>query len=175
MPAGGARPNSGPKRGSKQKRTLELEALAARARAEAELLSAAEAGDKARQLIAARAAGKKLGKEILSEFANAMAGAAAYYQPTPDNSNKHANEQKFRYYAELAIYAADKVAPFETPKLSAVAIAANQVTKVEIRGGMPDEFMGPATIEHQPKLAPLTVVRADDPDETDPVEAPAVA
>ncbi len=60
----------------------------------------------------------KLGKEILEEAANYFFGLAAQYQPsgaTPDI-------KKFEVYLEKAADIAAKVAPYQSPRLSNVAV-----------------------------------------------------
>lgn len=148
-------------KGSKNKATIEREKLAARALALSEAVQAEKTGDVAAEVAAAKAGTKKLGKEILSDFANVLASAAAYYQPRPDGSNPYADEKQFKYYAELAIFAADKAAPFESPRLSAVAVGTAVVTKVEITGGMPDDFAAPGAGQVI-DLKPGTIISADD-------------
>lgn len=147
--------------GSKNKATIEREKLAARALAMSQAVQAEKVGDVAGEVAAAMAGTKKLSKDILSDFANVLASAAAYYQPRPDGSNPHADAKEFKYYTELALFAADKAAKFESPTMSAVVVGTAVVTKVEILGGMPDDFAAPGNgkvIE----IAPGTIIHADD-------------
>jgi hypothetical protein len=67
---------------------------------------------------------KKLGKEILDDFANLFAGMAAYYQPAPDGmpARPNQNENKFDKYAVLAVKTAEKLAEFQSPKFRALMI-----------------------------------------------------
>lgn len=162
-------PGSGKKRGSKNKTTIERERQLAADVIKREAQNRAAAGltelnpDEVAKIVSADRDGRaplKLGKVILSEFANSLAGMAAYYQPDPMGRNRNANPALFKTYAELALYAADKAAPFESPRLSAVAIGATAITKVEVVGGMPDDFAQPTT---QQALPPGTIITADDP------------
>ena len=69
--------------------------------------------------------GKKLGKEILDDFANLFAGMAAYYQPSPKNApvqNPNQSEEKFVDYAKLAVDAAYKAADFQSPRFRAIVV-----------------------------------------------------
>lgn len=113
----------------------------------------------------------RLGKDILSEFANSLSGMAAFYQPDPRlpvSSQPGKDEDKFRLYAAMAIAAAEKVAPFESPRLSAVAIGQAQVGTIKVEGGMPDEFSAPPAV--QTPIPPLTVISAEDPEPTPPMK-----
>lgn len=149
---------NGRRKGSKNKATLEREFLAEQAKSKALLdeLNKMRADDAAKLVAAARAANTKLPKDILNDFANVLAGAAAYYQPTPGNAN--ANEKKFLAYTELALYAADKAAPYFSPRLAAVMIGQAQTRKIVIEGGLPspDALPPPQTIEAQALPQPVT-------------------
>jgi hypothetical protein len=101
---GGKRPGAGRRDGSKNKETIAKEAAA--------------------EMQRAAAAGRKLGVDILHDFATLFTGMAGYYQPSPNGSNQHANEAKFEKWARLAIECATSKAPFETPKLRAVMVSA---------------------------------------------------
>lgn len=95
---GGKRPGAGRPVGSKSKLTLEREA----------------------RVIAATGVkpGQKLGVDIMSEAANYFFGLAAKYQPT----GKEPNEQKFNEYLKTAADIANKVAPYQSQRLSSVEI-----------------------------------------------------
>jgi hypothetical protein len=75
---------------------------------------------------------------------------AAYHQPARTwheekrgdqvvrvNDNPNMDEDKFRAYAAQAMHAARDLAPYQSPRLSAVAVG--QVTKmvVTVKGGLP--------------------------------------
>lgn len=49
------------------------------------------------------------------------------------------DESCFRTYAELAVQTAKDLAPYQSPKLSAVMVGAAVVSEIEIIGGLPDE------------------------------------
>jgi hypothetical protein len=122
-------------KGALNKRTLEkiarekvVEQLKEEAR-RAEL--SAEAFDDARRNR------KKLAKDILEDFTMLFAGMAAAYQPYPGshiekrngqettvNDNPNMNEGQFVKYASLAVDAANKLAPFQSPTYRAIQIAA---------------------------------------------------
>lgn len=125
---GGPRPNSGPAKGSKQKRTIarekELAAEAERSR-QIEEANAERAAAEIKDAIAKKT---RLGKEILSEFANVLAGMAAFYQPAApgqEATKPNGDEKKFKEYAELAIYASKEVAKYESYQFRAVQVAAS--------------------------------------------------
>lgn len=100
---GGARPGAGAPRGPR-KTTIERALIAER------------------DVLASKAAGKKLAKEVLEEFMLVFAGMAATYQPVETNPNKNPGE--FVKYAELAIDCANKLAPYQSPTFRAIAVSA---------------------------------------------------
>lgn len=75
----------------------------------------------------AKGANKKLGVDILEEFAHLFAGMAGYHQPIPPGQpvppNREPNEEKFLTYAKLAVDTAHKVADFQSPKFRAVMVS----------------------------------------------------
>lgn len=144
----------GRQKGTRNRTTLERER---EAQQEADRIKALE--DAAGGVEGAKTGTRKLGKQILDEFANVLAGAAAYYQPRADGSNTNADETKFFRYSELAIYAAEKVAQYQSPKLSAVLVGQTQVRQIKVIGGLPDGFdalnEAPPAGEHAaPQLSP---------------------
>ncbi len=64
----------------------------------------------------------------------------------------------FERWALHSAECARALAPFQSPRLSAVAIGAAMVNKIEVTGGMPDDFAPPKDKE----LAPGTIITADD-------------
>jgi hypothetical protein len=68
--------------------------------------------------------GKKLAKDVLEDFMHLFAGMAAVYQPTAPGQppNPHANEAAFKDAAERAIDCADKLAPYQSPKLKTIQV-----------------------------------------------------
>jgi len=64
---------------------------------------------------------KLLAKEVLDQYMTLFAGMSARYQPI--KGNKTPNEKKFNFYAEKAIDCAHKLAPYQSPRLQALAIA----------------------------------------------------
>lgn len=139
--------------GSKNKTTLEREELARR-----------ELEAQAAVAVQARVPAKKLGKEILDDFANLFAGMAAMYQPWPASMGKNPHEdlKKFDFYSDKAIQAASALAPYQSPRLSAVAIGAAVVNRVEVTGGMPDDFAPPAPAGQVIEFKPGTVLTPAD-------------
>lgn len=105
---GGGRP-----KGKKNRGTIEKERLAAEIAA--------------KTVMDARAAGKKLAKEVLEEFMFLFAGMAATYQPLPPGTIAPAGRQpddaKFNEYAKLAVHCAQKLAPYQSPTFQAIMVA----------------------------------------------------
>ena len=91
-----------------------------------------------RQVAEAKASGRKLGKEIVEDFAHAFASMAAFYQPQPGgrdasgkvnmNANPNADENKFVEYAKMAVAAGAELANYQSPKLRAILVAADKPT-----------------------------------------------
>src|SRR5262245_54799721 len=103
----GAKPGErrgGRQRGTKNKRTLERERLAA------QLLQ-----DTPPELL--ESAASKLGKDILSFWANEFDRLAQYFR-----EGKHADTTLCRQYAEAACAIAARLAPFESPTYRAVLL-----------------------------------------------------
>lgn len=73
-------------------------------------------------LQAAVASKRKLGMDMLHEYAMVFGQLAMKYQPI--DGNQHANAAEFERWAKLSMEAAALKAPFETPRLKAVAVAA---------------------------------------------------
>jgi hypothetical protein len=99
-------------------------------------------------------AGKKLMKDIAFDFAAVFAGLAAFYQPVAPlrydpiqkrviSANPNYDEAKFNQYATLAKDTAIAAAKYQSPSYSAVMVGASVVTKVEISGGLPDDYAPP--------------------------------
>jgi hypothetical protein len=118
----GARPGErrgGREKGTPNKATVERTALAERIVAEAK-----------------GKPGRKLGREMLEEFAVLFGGLAAMFQPvgtgpdgavTPQDLKLWAESYKeplFEKYARLAVKCADAFADFQSPRLSRVQMAA---------------------------------------------------
>ena len=147
--------------GSKNQSTIEREEqarLAAERLAEVDRLRAEGASD---VVAAAKTAGVKLATDVLRDFMQLFAGLAAYYQPVPEDrvvpAGRKPDEALFRVYAMAAKETAKDLAPYESPRLSAVMVGAAIVNKVEVVGGMPDDFEAPSSID----LTPGTVITPD--------------
>jgi hypothetical protein len=116
---GGRRPNSGRPKNKPNKATIERTALAERIIAEA-----------------AGQPGKKLGREILEDFATMFGGLAAAFQPVGTGPNgtmtpadlelwaKSYKEPLFEKYAKLAAKCANDFADFQSPRLGRIQTAA---------------------------------------------------
>ena len=152
------KPLQGRRKGIRNKKTTERELLKARKRAHDAMIEEARVVGAAVSVDVAIAANVKLGKEILSDFANVLAGAAAFYQPTP--GNKNADEARFLKYSELAIHAADKLAPYQSPRLAAMMIGQTQTKKLAITGGLPSPDDEP--VELPPDLYEDSMPSLDD-------------
>lgn len=66
----------------------------------------------------AKSSGRKLGREILSDFANIFAGLAAKHQP----GSQEDNPGLFKEYGYKAAQIAQWLAPYETPRLATVTV-----------------------------------------------------
>lgn len=101
------RKTGGRRRGTPNKATLEKALVAARSIADA------------------KAAGKKLAKEVLEDFMLLFAGMAAHFQPvSPSRApNLYADEEKFLRYSQAAIDCASKLAPYQSPTFKSVAVS----------------------------------------------------
>lgn len=104
MPRGGARPNTGPKVGSKKKATIERELLAERIMAEQK-----------------QKPGRKLAKEVLDDFMHLAMGLAAQFQPLPYGvaaaPGQTPDEEKFFKYATMAGDFAGKLVKYQSPTM----------------------------------------------------------
>jgi hypothetical protein len=162
----------GKKRGSKNKRTLAREAAAAR---ELELLRQAEEARRAALAEeVAKATGKApvSGKEALIQLVSAYMGLTAFYQPVQPMvrgadgkitcANPNYDEERFRYYSAMAKETAIGLAPFQHPRYSAVVVGASVVTKVEVTGGMPDDFAPPIPDGQVVELVAGAIINAED-------------
>jgi hypothetical protein len=100
------RKTGGRTRGTPNKATIE-KALVAAARA-----------------IDAKAAGRKLAKEVLEDFMLLFAGMAAHFQAAPPGTppNPYADEGSFWKCSEGAIDCAAKLAAYQSPTFKAVAV-----------------------------------------------------
>lgn len=113
---GGARPGTGPKKGTKFRQTLEAELAAATAQLEA--------------LTRARQEGKELAIDVLEQCMHLSRGLAAKHQPLAPNevahpnSGRDPNEEKFLQYFGLTIESAGKLANYQSPKYKSVTISA---------------------------------------------------
>ena len=152
---------SGKKKGSKNKTTLEREAMArAQIAAEIKANNKRTAKNLTATGIATPEAAKlivdtipeKLMKDIAFDFARLFAGMAAIYQPYPEwirgrngklkNANPNFDEAKFKEYAVLAKDTALGAASYQSPKLSAMMIGADVINTITVEGGLPDEQDG---------------------------------
>lgn len=173
-PKPGTRP-SGRSKGAKNKRTLERELVEEQLRHRLELELEARLKNDALRL--AEAQGPILMKDILFQLAQMNLSLAAFYQPYPQwsrdaagkpvNANTNYDEDRYRYYSNAAREAAHAGAPFQSPRYSAVMVGAATLTKIEVTGGMPDDFKAPTqiegtVIEGKVEFAPGTIITADD-------------
>jgi hypothetical protein len=101
MPRGGPRPNSGRKKGSRNKRTIGI----------AERMfevAGASTGSAAPQLTA-----KKLARDVLEDFMLRFTSMA----------ERETDPIKFERYARFAVHCAQSLAPYQSPTLRAVMVA----------------------------------------------------
>jgi len=153
MPRGGKQPGAGRPKGSKGKATLERELQARLERERVALLEKIASGAPEEvAAVKAQAAGKRLMKDSAFDIQAVLASMAAYYQPQPTivagkvvnlDANPNANEEKFKEYAMMAAQLAVGAAKYQSPSFSAMVVGASVVTKVEISGGLPDDYAPP--------------------------------
>jgi len=160
-----ARNRGGRPPGAKNKSTLERERREQLERERLALLDGAKADQAEQALVAAQARGVKLAKDVIQDFMRLFAGMAATYQPLPPGQEippgKIVDEGKFEKYAALAVDAAARLAPFESPRYSAVLVGSSVVNRVEVTGGMPDDFAAPAGVPTH-ALPPGTIIEAEE-------------
>ena len=126
------RKTGGRQRGTRNKATVEHEREAELAAERERLLMEARAEEMTREVREAAAGGKKLMKEIGFTLTHVAAGLVAYFEPRyvhgeagqPMQTNPNYDEQKFRYYLEMAMQGARDFAPYESPRLSATVVGA---------------------------------------------------
>lgn len=157
----------GKKKGSKHKTTLRREELERMAR---EAAASAVAGESMIETFDRKATPEtKRAKKVLETFMELFAGMAATYQPLPPGrkllaeevDKRSPDESKFKEYASLAVETAKALAPFQDPRYSAMIVGASVVTKVEVTGGMPNDFDPPSVAGEILDLKPGTIVTAD--------------
>lgn len=125
-------------KGSKNKKTLDREE-----RARAELA----ARDLERMPGGVR---RKLAKEKLEDLADIFAGQAAHYQNAgwrsvqnvdgrvgKANNNPNYNEESYRYWTAMYKDTLRDLAPYQSPRLSAVAVGTVTKMVVIVKGGLP--------------------------------------
>jgi hypothetical protein len=78
---------------------------------------------------------------------------------------------QFREWAALAIEAAKALAPYQSPRLTAVAIGAPAISKIEIVGGMSDAEFEIERAQLPADLPPGTIVEAEPKGDVDPDDA----
>jgi hypothetical protein len=115
MPRGGPRPNSGRKKGSRNKRSIGIAERMVEA-------ASASTGSAATQPPA-----KKLARDVLETFMLKFS----------DMAEKEKNPARFERYARFAVYCAQSLAPYQSPTLRAVLVAPqpekNDTTTTTIR------------------------------------------
>jgi hypothetical protein len=89
-----------------------------------------------RAVVEAKASGRKLAKEMLDDYMHMFAATAAYFK-------KRRELAKFRDWAVLTVETAKALAPYQSPRYSAVMVGAAVVNEIKITGGMPDDFKAP--------------------------------
>ena len=100
----GSNGGGGMRKGQSTRKTVERKTVAAKEAAVAEV----------------KAPRTKLAREILSDAMVYFFGLAARYQPSPTNGLQ--DEKKFEKYLDRAADIAGKLAPYQSPRLSSVAV-----------------------------------------------------
>jgi len=109
---------------------------------------------------------RKKAVDIMAEFLPAIASHAARLQNKlvelvtggAAAAEVAVAQEAFNKAAELLFTAGGKVAPYESPRFSAVIVGAAVVNKIEVVGGMPDDFAPPKDVN---AIAPGTIIEAD--------------
>jgi hypothetical protein len=101
---------------------------------------------------AAEGAGKRLAKDVLQDFMELFVEAAAHFRERGD-------WREFERWALHTVDCAKSLAPYQSPRLSALAIGHGAVSKIKVVGGMPDDFTPPS---RNVEFSPGTIVTADD-------------
>jgi hypothetical protein len=120
MSGGGSKP--GERRGGRQKGTPNKATVERVLRAE-------------RAVAESKAAGRKLAVETLDHYMHDFLAIAAGFR-------EHGDLAAFERWAVLAVQTAKDLAPYQSPKLSAVVVGSAAVTKIEVIGGLPDDQDG---------------------------------
>lgn len=142
--------------GTKNRATIEKERQAELERRRTEAIEAAKAEGAEAKILQARNGGVKLAKDVLREIMELSMGQALMCRPWPpqDGINPQADPAEFKYNLAMAADVAKALAPFESPKFSAVMVGGAIVQKIEIVGGLPDEEDGGLMIEGQAVTEP---------------------
>jgi hypothetical protein len=120
-----------------------------------------------RALIAERAAadilanGRRLATEQLDAYMTIFSDTAMRFREAGDLD-------QFREWAALAIEAAKALAPYQSPRLTAVAIGPTAISKIEIVGGMSDAEFEIERAQLPADLPPGTIIEADPHGDADP-------
>jgi hypothetical protein len=172
---------AGRQKGTRNKETIAREEAARIARERLAEIDRITATGQSTAVAAVETAGMKRGKDVLAELMRAYMALTALHQPWPgwherldektkkpildksgrkilDNDNPNFDEKRFKEYSLMARDTAAAVAPFHDPRYSAMMIGATVVNKIEVVGGMPDEFKAPAKQE----ISPGTIITPDD-------------
>jgi hypothetical protein len=78
-----------------------------------------------------KAAGRKLATEMLDAYMHIFAETATRFRALGDLD-------KFALWAGHSVECAKALAPFQSPRLSAVAVGAAVIDRIEVVGGLPD-------------------------------------
>jgi hypothetical protein len=93
----------------------------------------------------AKAEGRKLAVEALDHYMHDFLAIAAGFRVLGDLA-------KFEVWAGRAIECAKALAPFQSPRLSAVAFGAAKIDRIEVAGGLPDSQDG-SWVDVRPQAA----------------------
>jgi hypothetical protein len=115
---GGGGRIKGQKNGETKEQALDRLAAEAAHKVAAQVTGDVSAPEEVVPVARPAAAGMKLGKDILAEAANYFFGMAAKYQP----GGVEFDERKFERYLEKAADIANKLAPYQSQRLSATTI-----------------------------------------------------
>jgi hypothetical protein len=133
MPRGGKRINAGRKPGTPNKATVERRE---RARIAAENATCKFGTE------------KLLATDVLEKRMMDFDRKASFYDAFGD-------EGLFRYYAQMTVQTAKELAPYQSPKLTAVAIGEHRKVEVVVTGGLPRRKEAPS--DTRPPLKSIDV------------------
>jgi len=130
----------------KNKKTIEKMIREKLAAQREEMLEQARAEVLSEEVAKAKVAGVKPAKDVLEDLMRLSMGLVAIHQPARPSDDEDAlrlqgrdpNYEKFRFWFGQTKEVASALAPFQSPRFSAVMVGQAQVSEITIEGGLPD-------------------------------------